>query len=421
MEKKELKEFKELKKSIYKVLKDEFTRTGLRRAVSSFRKSRDKAISVFPYVEKEKEELIKTKDEVIDNFDKYIEKTLKTLEIQHVHAYYAPDATQALSIIKDIVGQGKRIVKGKSITTEELDLNHHLEEWDNEVYETDLGEFIVQLLGSRPMHILAPAVNIPREKVAEIFSKLAGEELPPDPPKLTEFARKYLRDKFITADIGISGANAITADTGSIFLIENEGNIRFATNAPDVHIVIAGIEKILPTFRDGARMVEVVSRYAGYLAMSYVSVISGPSKTGDIEKVVVYGAHGPRELHVILLDNGRKEAAKDEIIKQALRCVRCGACMYECPIYPLTTGYWGYKYMGGIGIPWTAYIAGGFEHAAPMAFACTMCGRCVRYCPMEIDTPKIVGKIRKILKEKGYLPSFIKEMAEKVIKEGVPY
>ena len=415
------KEFKNFKKTIYKILRDHFTRTALRRAVISFRGNRDRALAKFPYVKEEKEKLIKTKDEVINNFDKYIKQTMESLETQHAHAYYVDTVEDALNILKDIIGTDKRIVKGKSITSEELDLNQHLEEWGNEVYETDLGEFIVQLLKSRPMHILAPAINIPREKVSELFSKLVGEELPTDPTFLAKFARKYLRDKFTTADIGITGANAITADTGSIFLVENEGNIRFATNAPDVHIVIVGIEKILPTFKDGTRLVEVVSRYAGYLAMSYVSIISGPSKTGDIEKVTVYGAHGPKELHVILLNNGRKEAAKDTVMSQALRCLRCGACMYECPVYPLTTGYWGYKYMGGIGIPWTAYISGGFEKAAPMAFACTMCGRCVEYCPMDIDIHVIVEKIGEILKGKGYLPQFIKEMAEKVIKEGVPY
>ena len=271
------------------------------------------------------------------------------------------------------------------------------------------------------MHILAPAINVPREKVAELFSELSGKKLPPDPAELTRFAREFLREKFVNADVGITGANVITADTGTVFLIENEGNIRFSTSAPPVHIVLVGIEKILPTLKDGMRMVEVVSRYAGYKAMAYVSMISGPSKTGDIEKVVVYGAHGPKEFHVIFLDNGRSEAAKDPVIRKALRCLRCGACMYECPVYPITTGYWGYKYMGGIGIPWTAYIAGGFEKAAPMAFTCTLCGRCVKYCPMEIDTPEIVQHIRETLKKRGLIPDYIKNMAETVLKEGVPY
>jgi len=416
-----MEETKKYKKSIYRALKDPFARTALRRAVASFRKNRDNAIAAFPYVKEEAKLLIKTKDEVISNFDSYVDRVMGITEKMHAYPYYAKDADEALSIIKKIVGQGKTIVKAKSITSEELDLNKKLEEWNNKVYETDLGEFIVQLLKSRPMHILAPAINIPREKVAEIFSQFAGEELPADPVKLAGFARQFLRDKFFNADVGISGANAITADTGTIFLIENEGNIRLSTSAPPVHIAIIGIEKILPTMKDGMRLLEVVSRYAGYLAMTYVSLISGPSKTGDIEKVTVYGAHGPKELHIILLDNGRTDVAMDPVVRQALRCVRCGACMYECPVYPLTTGYWGYKYMGGIGIPWTAFVTGGLKKAAPMAFTCTMCGRCVKYCPMEIDTPKITERIREILNENGLIPDYIESLAKNVIEKGVPY
>ncbi|MEO0240571.1 MAG: LUD domain-containing protein [candidate division WOR-3 bacterium] len=408
------KKYAEFQEEIYKYLYDEFTRLALRRAIASFREARDKALEEFPYVKEERKKLIKIKDEVISNLDFWIEKAMKSVEKSKGKAYYAKDVNEALEIIKKIVGTGKIVVKAKSITSEELHLNKHLEEWGNKVYETDLGEFIVQLIESRPMHILAPAVNISRERVAEIFSRLAGEELPPDIPKLVKFARKFLREKYFEADIGISGANAITADTGSIFLLENEGNIRFVTNAPPVHIAIVGIEKILPTFRDGSILTEVVARYAGYNAMSYVSIISGPSKTGDIEKTVVYGAHGPEEFHVIFLDNGRKEAAKEEIIKQALRCVRCGVCMYECPVYAITTGYWGYIYMGGIGIPWTAYVAGGFLEAAPLAFTCITCNRCKVFCPMEIDTGEIVLRIREILREKGFKMPFLIRASNKV-------
>lgn len=415
------KEFKDYMKLLYKTRRNRFTRTALKRAVAAFREKRDEALKAFPYVEEEKKKVQETKDHVIQHLDDYIQKTEKIVEKMHGHFHFAKDKTEALKILKELTGTGKTIVKGKSITSEEIDMNQNLEKWGNTVYETDLGEFIVQNLQSRPMHILAPAVNIPKEKVAELFSKIAGKDLPPDPKKLTEFAREFLRNKYMEADIGISGANAISADTGSVFLFENEGNIRFATNAPDTHIVFAGIEKIVPTLSDGFSLLEVVSRYAGYLAMTYVSIISGPSKTGDIEKTVVYGAHGPREFHVILYDSGRSEVAKDPELAQILRCLRCGACMYECAIYPITTGYWGYKYMGGIGIPWTAYIAGGLEKAAPMAFTCTLCGRCVKYCPMEIDTPEIVLKLREQLNKKGLIPPFIKSMVETVMKDGVPY
>lgn len=414
-------EFNRFKKAIYRAAKDKFIRLALRRAVNSFRKARDNALSVFPYAIGEAEELQKTKDEVISNLDEWTQRTAERVERNHGHAYITRTPQEALDVIKEIVGTGKIVVKGKSITSEELDINEKLTEWGNEVWETDLGEFIVQLLKVRPMHILAPAVNVPREKVQEVFQPLSDEELSSDPTELTKFARKFLRKKFTSADIGITGANVITADTGTVFLIENEGNINMSTALPEKHIVLVGMEKIVPTLKDGMRFVEVVSRYAGYEAMSYLSLISGPSKTGDIEKTVVYGAHGPKEFHVIFLDNGRTEMAKDEVMRQALRCARCGACMYECSIYPIVTGHWGYKYMGGIGIPWTAYIAGGIEKAAPMAFTCTLCGRCVDKCPMKIDTPKIVEQLRTMLWKKRYIPKGIREMAQTTERDGKPY
>ncbi len=414
-------EFRQFKKAVYKAAKDKAIRTALRRAVASFRAARDNAIAVFPYVKDEVEKLVEAKDRVISDLEGWTARTMERIEKNHGHAYLAKTPQEALEIIRKIVGTGKVVVKGKSITSEELDVNHALGEWGNEVWETDLGEFIIQLLRMRPMHILAPAVNVPREKVKEVFQPLADEELPTDPVALTKFARRFLRDKFISADVGITGANAITADTGTVFLIENEGNIRLSTSLPPVHIVIAGMEKILPTMKDGMRFVEVVSRYSGYEAMTYLSLIAGPSKTGDIEKTVVYGAHGPQEFHVIFLDCGRTEMAKDPVLRQALRCVRCGACMYECPVYPIVTGWWGHKYMGGIGIPWTALVAGGWEKAAPMAFTCTLCGRCVNFCPVRIDTPKIVEHIRHKLWEMGYVPDGIKQMAETTAREGKPY
>jgi len=413
--------FADFKKTIYRAVDDEMLRSALRKAVKSFRENRDKALERFPHVEEQRKILMEKKEEVLTHLDEMIEKFSAAARTMGVTVHLAETVQQGQKILGEIVGSKKLIVKGKSITSEELDLNTFLEETGNEIHETDLGEFIVQLLHGKPMHLLAPAVNVPKERVAQLFSELAGRELPPDPAELTRFARDFLREKFFRADIGMSGANAITADTGSIFLIENEGNIRFATNAPPVHIAVVGLEKILPTLADGTLLVEVVSRYAGYYAPSYVSIISGPSKTGDIEKVTIWGVHGPREVHVILLDNGRREVARDPLLRQMLYCIRCGACMYECAVYPIVSGYWGHTYMGGIGIPWTALVAGGWEAAAPMAYACTLCGRCREFCPMEIDTPEIVEKLREEMAERGYLPDYVKEMTQKVLTKGMPY
>jgi L-lactate dehydrogenase complex protein LldG len=413
--------FADFKKTIYRAVDDEALRSALRKAVISTRENRDKALKLFPQVEEQRKILMEKKEEVLTHLDEMIEKFRAAAERIGFKVHNAETAQQAQKIIEEIVGSKKLIVKGKSITSEELEINKFLEDTGNEVYETDMGEFIVQLLGGKPMHLLAPAVNVSKEQVAQVFSELAGRKLPPDPAELTRFAKDFLREKFFRADIGMSGANAITADTGSIFLIENEGNIRFATNAPPVHIAVVGIEKILPTLVDGTLLVEVASRYAGYLAPSYVSIISGPSKTGDIEKVIIWGVHGPKEVHVVLLDNGRREVARDPVLRQMLSCVRCGACMYECSVYPIVSGYWGHIYMGGIGIPWTALIAGGWEVAAPMAYACTLCGRCQEFCPMEIGTPEITERLREEMTKKGYLPEYVKEMTQKVLTKGTPY
>jgi L-lactate dehydrogenase complex protein LldG len=413
--------FADFKKTIYRAVDDEALRSALRKAVISTRENRDKALKLFPQVEEQRKILMEKKEEALTHLDEMIEKFRAAAGRVGIKVHNAETVQQAQKIIEEIVGSKKLIVKGKSITSEELEINKFLEETGNEVYETDMGEFIVQLLGGKPMHLLAPAVNVPKERVAQVFSELAGRKLPPDPAELTRFARDFLREKFFRADIGMSGANAITADTGSIFLIENEGNIRFATNAPPVHIAVVGIEKILPTLADGTLLVEVASRYAGYLAPSYVSIISGPSKTGDIEKVIIWGVHGPKEVHVVLLDNGRREVARDPVLRQMLSCVRCGACMYECAVYPIVSGYWGHIYMGGIGIPWTALIAGGWKVAAPMAYACTLCGRCREFCPMEIGTPEITERLREEMAKKGYLPEYVKEMTQKVLTKGTPY
>lgn len=406
---------------LYEALDDGFIRTALRRAVDSFRVNRDKALKRYSDVEDKRLKLIEVKEHVLTNLSSYVKLAMESIESNNSYAYYAENTGSALKIMDEIIGSGKVIVKAKSITSEELDLNRYLELKGNTIYETDLGELIIQLLNSKPMHILSPAIHIPKEKVAELFSKISSENLPPDIPKLAMFARSFLRDKFFKADIGISGANAIVASTGSVILIENEGNARYVSNAPPKYIVIAGLEKIIPTLIDATILVEVVSRYASYYMPSFVSIISGPSKTGDIEKTQVLGIHGPREVHVILLDNGRSEAAKDPLFRQALYCIRCGACLYECPIFQLVAGNFGYTYFGGIGAVWTAFINRELNYASLIAFTCTLCGRCRVKCPMNIDTPSMVLKLREILYRKKLVPEPIRQMVENVKRYGTPY
>jgi len=407
--------FDEYFKTLWDAAMDEDLRVALKRAVERFRRNKAEAFKIYPWIEEKAERLREVKDYSLLHMDELAKEVKDRVEDLHGNCIIAETAEEAVEYITDQVKAGDIVVKAKSMTSEELNLNRHLEEAGCEVYETDLGEFIVQQMGSRPMHILAPAVHVRRERVAELFSKVMGREFKPDIPTLVTAARDFLREKFIKARVGITGANAIAAETGTVFIIENEGNAKLVTGLPDKHIVIAGLEKIVPTLQDGMLVVEVAMRYANYKSSSYVNLISSPSKTGDIEKQIVYGAHGPREYHVVLLDNHRREMARDPVYRQALRCLRCGGCLYECTIYPLVAGYFGHIYVGGIGAILTRFLAGGIEAAAPMAYTCTLCGRCREFCPMKIDVPEMMLKLRGELAERGLTPTRVKEYVEELI------
>lgn len=390
---------KDYRKELREAAGSERIRLALSRAIKSYRENTDKALKKFPHTIKMAEEVRNIKEYSIQHMQELAEKAGRNIEENKGKYYIAGTAGEALDIIDGLVGRGKLVVKAKSMTAEEIGLREHLEHAGNEVYETDLGEFIIQKLNSRPMHILSPAIHVPREDVAALFSQITGEELSPDIPKLVATARELLREKYFRADVGISGANVVAADTGTLFLIENEGNIRLATGAPPVHIALVGMEKLVPTLEEAFKVSEVTWRYANYTIPSYVSLVSGPSKTGDIEKVTTYGAHGPRELHVIFLDGGRTRLAKDPVLRQALYCLRCGGCLYECPVFGLTAGYFGDKYFAGIGAVWAAEVSRNMDKASSMAYTCLTCGRCKVRCPMKIDVPEMVLKLRQSIAE----------------------
>jgi L-lactate dehydrogenase complex protein LldG len=381
-------------KSLNKASKDKNINSAMTRAVKSYRENVDNAMATYPHTPGLAEEVRTIKDYAMKNNRQLLQQAMATIEKNHGKAFYAKDRDEVFSILNQIIGTGKTIVKGKSMLGEELQLRHRLEESGNEVWETDLGEFILQLKDDRPMHILSPAIHVPREQVAEIFSEFFQKEVLPDIAKEVEAVREFLREKYFRADFGISGANVVAADTGQIVIIENEGNVRLCTGAPPVHIALVGIEKLVPTFLDAMKVAEVTWRYANYGAPSYLNVISGPSKTGDIEKVTTYGAHGPKEFYVIFIDNGRSEMMADEDFNQAAHCLRCGGCMYECPIFQVTAGHYGRTYLSGIGSVWTTFVDGGLDMATPMLYTCLRCGRCVERCPMKIDVPTMVGKLR---------------------------
>jgi len=349
----------------------------------------------FPHTPDLAEEVRRIKEDSTGRLPELVDQARESIEKNNGKTYFAKTREEALQLAGSIIGTGQTVVKAKSILGEELQLREHLIEQGNEVWETDLGEFILQLRNERPMHIVSPSIHVPREKVAELFTEFFGREIPPDIAEEVGAVREFMRDKYFSAEFGINGANVVAADTGAMVIIENEGNARLCSAAPPVNIVLIGTEKIVPGFQDAMKVAEVTWRYANYTIPGYVNIISGPSKTGDIEKVTTYGAHGPGELHVIFVDNGRSKMAAEPLFKQGLYCLRCGGCMYECPVFQLTAGYFGHRYLGGIGAIWTAFVAGGLDHAAPLLYTCLRCGRCMERCPMSIDVPAMVSELRR--------------------------
>jgi len=368
---------------------------GLFRSVNAFRAGRAKALERFPHTVKLAEEVKKLKEDCIGRMGELVQKATEILEENGAQVHYAKTADDALKTIGEIVGSGKVIVSGKTLTGDEIGLREHLESLGNEYWETDCAQFIQQLRREKPMHYVYPSLHITREEVAELLTNLLGREIPPDIPTEIRTIREFVRAKYFKADIGISGGNVLGADTGSIFLLESEGNIRMSTTVPPVHIALIGIEKVVPTLHDAFNVAEVVWRYAGFTIPLYVSLISGPSGTADIECTLIHGSSGPLELHVIFLDNGRTELAKDPILKEALRCMKCGACLFECPVFELAAGYYGgHGYFGGLGAILTAYMSGGFDQAAPIAYTCLRCGRCTEVCPQQINLANLIPELR---------------------------
>lgn len=380
-------------KDINEASEDERIRTAITRAIASYRKNLAEALARYPHTPALAKEVQEIKKNAHQNWRALMAQAMDSIERNHGHAYFAKDAQAVVDIINEIAGGEKTIVKGKSMLGEEIHLRQRLADCGHEVWETDLGEFILQLMDGRPMHILSPSIHVPREQVAEVFSDFFGREIPPEISDEVMAVREFLREKYFTADIGISGANAVAADTGQITIIENEGNVRLCTAAPPVHIAVVGIEKIVPSFLDSMKVAEVNWRYGQYTAPAYVNIISGPSKTGDIEKVTTYGAHGPHDFHVIFVDNGRSKMIDDPVCHDAALCLRCGGCMYECPVFSLVAGHFGKTYMNGIGAIWTAFVDDTKE-AAPIVYNCLRCGRCVEQCPMDIDVPTMIYHLR---------------------------
>ncbi len=310
--------------------------------------------------------------------------------------HWARDAAEARAIVVGLAqSRGVRsVVKGKSMVTEEIALNPALEAEGVQVFETDLGEYIIQLAGEPPSHIIAPALHKSRRDVAELFARVLGEDGPDDPEALTAVARRRLRQAFLDADMGITGVNFVLAENGAVCLLENEGNIRASTTCPRVHVAVMGLEKVLATARDAADVMQVLPKSAtGQTMPAYFSVLSGPRRADETD--------GPEEFHLVIVDNGRSRIHADPVLRPALACVRCGGCVNSCPVYRSIGGHaYGATYSGPIGILLSSLLDGGEDNPA-LPGACTTCGACAEVCPVGVNHPRLILELRRRMAEEG--------------------
>jgi L-lactate dehydrogenase complex protein LldF len=336
------------------------------------------------------------KDHTLARLDYYLEQFSTNVERLGGHVHWAVSGAEANRYIAGIAEARhvRLVVKSKSMLTEEIELNHALAEAGIESVETDLGEYIIQLANERPSHIIAPAIHKSRRDVASLFSERLKLDCPDEIDGIAALARRILRERFATAGIGITGVNFAVAETGTLVLVENEGNIRMTTSLPPVHIAVMGIEKLVPRLVDLEPFLRLLPRSAsGQKASSYVSLLTGVKQDAREE--------GPEELHVVILDNGRTEMLANPHLREALNCIRCGACLNVCPVYQTIGGHaYGSVYSGPIGAVLTLPMAGG-RHAAELPFASTLCGACRDACPVKLDIPKMLVQLRREVVERS--------------------
>jgi iron-sulfur cluster protein len=385
------------KKQVKKALADESLQTALHRASSQHFQKFDATTKDVPWDQiKEKAKAIR--EDCIKRLPELIQQFTTEAKKAGSHVYQAATPVEALLAIEKILKEkkAKNIVKSKSMVSEEIGLNRVLEKKGYRVVETDLGEWIIQLAGERPSHITAPALHKTKEEIAKLLSEHLHLEIPPDPKEIVKLARRQLRKEFIQADVGISGANLAVAESGTLVIVSNEGNARLVTSLPPVHIAVITAEKFVDTLEQAMSLVKaLVLASSGLKLTAYVSFITGTSRTTDIEKQLVTGVHGPEELHIIILDNGRLEASKDQDLDQILSCLKCGGCMLVCPIFQSLGGhvYGGPVYPGGVGLLITALTHSTKKSSEGWDF-CSDCKKCEAFCPVGLPTGDLLLRLK---------------------------
>ena len=374
-------------------------RAAMGRAKGGFIDKRRRAIEGLPEFDALREAGREIKEHTLSHLDYYLEQFEERVTASGGTVHWADNAQDACRIVVDLCrnAEARHVTKGKSMVGEEIGLNEALEAAGIERMETDLGEYIIQLADEPPSHIIAPAVHKTRQQVSELFHQhhrsLGFTEVQSGVAALVDEARSVLRDKFLGADVGITGANFLIAETGSVMLVTNEGNADLTNTLPRMHIVTTGIEKVVPTLDDASTLLRLLARSATGQEMSaYTTVTTGPRARSDPD--------GPDEFHVVLIDNGRSQMLGNEF-RPMLRCIRCGACMNHCPVYSAVGGHaYGWVYVGPMGSVLTPLMVG-LEEAGHLPNACTLNGRCEEVCPVGIPLPDMLRALRRRQFEDG--------------------
>jgi L-lactate dehydrogenase complex protein LldF len=372
-----------------RAIADPTLQQALSMARHGFQARRREAAGRLPEFEALRDAAKAIKDHTLTHLDLYLEAFEERVIAQGGQVHWARDAAEARAAVLRICQQAdaRAVTKSKSMVTEEIGLNEALEVHGIRRVETDLGEYIVQLAGQTPSHILAPAIHMTKDQVTELFAKHHGTPPVKEPEALLGEARRELRRRFFEADVGITGANMLVAETGSVVLVTNEGNAELTHGLPDVHVVVASIDKVVPNLEDAFTVLRVLARSAtGQEFSAYTTLVTGARRADDLD--------GPSSFHVVLLDNGRSELLGTPM-QEVLRCIRCGACMNHCPVYLATGGHaYGWVYPGPIGAVLTPHLIG-LEQARHLPNASTFCGRCEEVCPMRIPLPKLLRHWRQ--------------------------
>jgi L-lactate dehydrogenase complex protein LldF len=391
------------KDNAYEALHDAQLQKAMGNVRTGFIDKRRKAAEGLPEFELLRDSARDIKDHTLEHLDLYLEAYEAKVTASGGHVHWAESAEDARRIVLDICrkANARTVTKGKSMITEEIALNDFLEENGIRPVETDLGEYIIQLRHEHPSHIIAPAVHLNKEQVEADFRRVhahlpAGRDLT-EPETLLNEARAVLRSQYFAADVGITGANFLVAETGTSMIVTNEGNGDLTQTLPRIHVVVASIEKIVPTLEDAAQILRVLARSATGQEMSvYTTLSTGPRRPGDPD--------GPEEYHVVLLDNGRSAMLGTEF-QDMLRCIRCGACMNHCPVYHAVGGHaYGWVYPGPMGAVLTPSLIG-VDKGGHLPNASTFCGRCESVCPMRIPLPKMMRHWREREFERGLNPA----------------